>query len=208
MSKKFMGKDYKECQLEGLYGVEGMPLDARPEAPEAWHWKLIIRVPDFAREKDLEEAVAKAKAKGKTEPVESVKLDEGSCVRMLHVGPCAEEVGSLVKMRALTAGKGMKQAGPNHEIYLSDQRRVAPEKLRTILRIPVAAAEVAGQKAACEPSQHRRLRNQGGRGAFGSSSLPFHNSHKGTVIIPTHPRTRTTAAICVSCSSTPKPLNM
>lgn len=145
MSKKFAGRDYRVCHLEGLYWVEGMPLDVWPESREAWHWKLLIRVPDFIREKDLGDAVVKAKSKGKTEPVENVKLErleEGSCVQMLHVGPYADETTSFSQMRALMADKGMKQIAPHHEIYLSDPRRVAPEKLRTILRIPVSAAEV------------------------------------------------------------------
>jgi hypothetical protein len=58
-------------------------------------------------------------------------------VQVLHTGPYADEPATVARMKALVEGQGLSFAGPHHEIYLSDPRRVAPEKLRTILRMPV-----------------------------------------------------------------------
>jgi len=77
----------------------------------------------------------------KGKEVEKVRLEslaEGQCVQMLHVGPYDKEHETLASMKALAAVSGLSFRGPHHEIYLSDPRRVAPEKLRTILRMPVA----------------------------------------------------------------------
>jgi hypothetical protein len=67
-------------------------------------------------------------------------LDEKLCVQALHTGPYGREPETVARMEALAARQGYRLEGWCHEIYLSDPRRVAPEKLRTILRIPVAPA--------------------------------------------------------------------
>jgi hypothetical protein len=61
-------------------------------------------------------------------------------VQVLHTGPYADEPATIARMEAHAKDKGFSFAGPHHEIYLSDPRRVAPEKLRTILRMPVKLA--------------------------------------------------------------------
>ncbi|MHC4860482.1 MAG: GyrI-like domain-containing protein [Planctomycetota bacterium] len=88
----------------------------------------------------LEAAAAKLVEKGKTPCVREVRLetiDEGRCVQRLHVGPYESEQETLAAMREHMAKEGVEQAGHHHEIYLSDPRRVAPEKRRTILRLPI-----------------------------------------------------------------------
>jgi len=130
MAKKFAGRDYKVCGLEGLWW--GMP--------KTWNWKLIIRTPDFITPADLKTAVATLRAKGKGREVSEVKLErieEGPSVQMLHVGPYDAEAPTLKAMEDFAAAQGLKCHGRHHEIYLSDPRRVKPEKLRTILRMPV-----------------------------------------------------------------------
>ena len=90
---------------------------------------------------ELAEAAAKLIAKGKPADVKQVKLatiDEGRCVQMLHVGPYEREGDTVAVMGAFAGQHGLKFAGPHHEIYISDPRRMAPEKLKTILRLPVA----------------------------------------------------------------------
>ena len=64
-------------------------------------------------------------------------LEEGRCVQMLHVGPYADEPASVARMEAFAKEQGLRFRGRHHEIYLSDPRRVPPERLRTILRYPV-----------------------------------------------------------------------
>lgn len=140
MTSKSEGRDYKVCALEGLWWDASGERDLS-DAPGTWNWKLLIRTPDFIHEKDLDKAVKDLQAKGKAAEVSRVKLEkisEGRCVQELHVGLYAEEPKTIAAMKDFAAAKGLYFAGRHHEIYLSDPRRVKPEKLRTILRMPVA----------------------------------------------------------------------
>jgi hypothetical protein len=101
---------------------------------------MLIRTPDFISASDLKSAVVTLLKKGKSREVEEVKLEtlkEGTCVQMLHVGPYDREGETIEKMCAFVKEKGYELAGPHHEIYLSDPRRVPAERLKTILREPV-----------------------------------------------------------------------
>jgi hypothetical protein len=140
---KFAGRDYAVCKLEGLYstgpGGPGFP----NLSMDQWHWDLIIRVPDFVEAALLKAARAKLTAKQvpHAADVGFQTLREGRCVQMLHVGPYDREPETIETMCACAVAAGFEFAGTHHEIYLSDPRRVAPEKLRTILRIPVRKAK-------------------------------------------------------------------
>lgn len=138
MTRKFAGKrDYAVCKLEGQWFFTGDP-NAVPK--EKWKWKLMIRTPDFVSRKDLDAATATLLKRGKAREVQSVRLetiDEGACVQMLHVGPYETECETIALMQEFAEAHGAKPAGPHHEIYLSDPRRVPPERLKTILRQPV-----------------------------------------------------------------------
>jgi hypothetical protein len=139
MTRKFAGKqDYTVCKLEGQWFMDG---DFSKIPKTQWRWKLLIRTPDFIKQDDCKKAVATLLKRGKPREVEEVKLEtigEGQCVQMLHVGPYDREGETIALMRAFAESEGLKFAGPHHEIYLSDPRRVPPERLRTILREPVA----------------------------------------------------------------------
>ncbi len=139
MTRKFAGKgDYGVCKLEGLWWAEGAEFFSAPR--QAWKWKLLIRTPDFVGNADLTSAVDSLLAKGKPDRVRTVRLDtirEGLCVQILHVGPYSDEPATIDRMKAFAAAHHLALHGLHHEIYLSDPRRVAPEKLRTILRQPV-----------------------------------------------------------------------
>jgi hypothetical protein len=141
MAKKYAGKDYKVCQLEGLWWGDKEGENFAAQSPDTWNWKLIIRVPNFIGAKDLMETIRRLKEKGKPPEVANVKLetiDEGQCVQMLHVGPYSKEGETISQMIALAREKRLSCHGRHHEIYLSDPRRVPAERLRTILRLPVA----------------------------------------------------------------------
>ncbi len=140
MEKKLSGQDYTVCKLEGLWWGNLDEPDFTREPPSTWNWKLIIRVPDFITEKDLKEAIQKLQARGKPSEVAEIQLEtlkEGRCVQILHVGPYSEEHRSIAMMIQLAEANGLTFHGLHHEIYLSDPRRVAPARLRTILRYPV-----------------------------------------------------------------------
>ncbi len=140
-ASKAAGRDYVVCKLEGLWWGKKECGDFSKEPRDTWNWKMIIRVPDFIKAADVKAATKQLIEKGKTEPFDEVKLEkikEGKCVQMLHVGPYAAERETVGAMLAFAAEQGVSFNGIHHEIYLSDPRRVAPEKLRTILRVPVA----------------------------------------------------------------------
>jgi len=137
MTRKVAGKqDYAVCKLEGLWFFGGEP-DATPK--EEWQWKLMMRTPHFIAQEDLRTAVDTLLKRGKSPGIAEVKLetiDEGVCVQMLHVGPYESESATVALMRSFAESNGLKLSGPHHEIYLSDPRRVPPERLKTILRQP------------------------------------------------------------------------
>lgn len=140
-TSKALGRDYGVCKLEGLWWGRRKIGDFSKEPMSTWNWKLVIRTPDFLKKKDLAEAVKALKEKGKSPEVAEVELEtlkEGRCVQVLHVGPYSEEGRSMAAMSSFVAENGLKFNGIHHEIYLSDPRRVAPERLKTILRMPVA----------------------------------------------------------------------
>jgi hypothetical protein len=139
MARKSAGRDYTVSKLEGVWWVDGDKTFIEVP-PKDWHWRLIIRTPDFINQKDVDAAIAKLRAKGKPAEVAEVKLetlDEGRCVQMLHLGPYDREAPTIAQMQAFAAEKGLAFHGLHHEIYLSDPRRVPAARLRTILRHPV-----------------------------------------------------------------------
>jgi len=155
MAEKFSGHDYRVCHLEGQWWAEDCSgfgsdeeadsrsheaRDFRSHQAEDWQWRLLIRVPTFVHQKQLDAAIRAILAKGKTTLAGQVKLEtltEGRCVQMLHVGPYAAEKQDVERMQATAESQGLHLRGPHHEIYLSDPRRVPAERLRTILRYPV-----------------------------------------------------------------------
>lgn len=137
MTRKFEGKgDYAVCKLEAQW----FDTD-RPQGE--WRWRLLIRTPDFVGKSDLKSAAAKLEKKGKGDHVEKVALEqisEGRCVQMLHVGPYEREGETVAAMEQFVTEQGLTFHGAHHEIYLSDPRRVPPERLKTLLRRPVRRA--------------------------------------------------------------------
>jgi len=138
---KVAGRDFVVCKLEALYGIDGQDHAELSKLPvEQWKWKMLIRVPGFIDDDQLAAARSSLLERGKEGTFDSVKLeaiDEGPCVQMLHVGPYDKEIETIRQMRAFMEGQGLQSHRWHHEVYLSDPRRVPPERLRTILRQPV-----------------------------------------------------------------------
>ena len=142
MGKKRLGQDFKVAGLEGLWWCPG----AKPGewmvdgSKSSWRWKVLIRMPDSVKARCLVMAAELLEEKGRGAGVGAVKLEriaEGKCVQMLHVGPYMDEGPTMDAMLAFAKQKGLRFTGRHHEIYLSDPRRVKPDKLKTILRHPV-----------------------------------------------------------------------
>ena len=139
MANKLAGRDYHVCKLEGLWWDE--------DENGKWRWKLMIRTPDFIKKSDVDIAIDISVGRGRHSLVEEVKLEtikEGTCIQALHVGPYANEAETIRVMEEVAAEQGFKLDGRHHEIYLSDPRRVAPEKLRTIIRHQLVRTRYVG----------------------------------------------------------------
>lgn len=139
MLSKKAGRDYAVCKLEALLWADsGRSLTVEPK--DNWSWRLLIRTPDFigGREIEATEKLVKKERCPILKEVAPFALDEGLCVQMLYTGPYDREAATVAQMETHAASEGYRFDGPCHEIYLSDPRRVAPGKLRTILRIRLA----------------------------------------------------------------------
>lgn len=137
--KRTRGRDFKVGVLEGLWWFGKSGAFAAGKAARDWRWKLLIRVPEFVTPRDLHAALETIKEKrGTAEKVALETIREGRSVQMLHVGAYRDEPRTVAAMDELVRAKGLHYRGAHHEIYLSDPRRVPPERLRTILRHPVS----------------------------------------------------------------------
>ncbi len=144
---KARGMDFVVSKLEGLWWFDEAKFGAYSisEAPQKiprgeWEYRLLIRVPEFVSPKDVEHGAEVARSqKGVVlaSEVQWFELTEGLCVQMLHIGPFATEPDTLLQMNAFMESNCLLKNGLHHEIYLSDFRKTAPEKLKTILREPV-----------------------------------------------------------------------
>jgi len=141
MTRKFDGKqDYTIGKLECLLWVDDEEQDFSSVEPRQWNWQFLIRTPDCVEGNERETAIETLLKKGKDPEVRQVSfesLEEGLCVQMLHVGPYDKEGETVEQMEAFAEQQGMEFHGRHHDIYLSDPRRVPPERLKTILRHPL-----------------------------------------------------------------------
>jgi hypothetical protein len=137
--KKTTGRDFKVGVLEGLWWFGKSATFEAGMPGKDWRWKLLIRVPEFVTARDVRAALETLKEKrGTSDTVELETIREGRSVQMLHVGAYADEPRTVAAMDELVRAKGLHYRGAHHEIYLSDPRRIPPERLRTILRHPVS----------------------------------------------------------------------
>lgn len=110
---------------------------------EAFHWISVIRFPDFVTEDDLKWAVNEATKKKKQDfsKVEFLTVEEGLCVQCMHIGSYDDEPITVAMMHEFMEREGYElditDKRLHHEIYLSDARKVAPEKLKTVIRHPI-----------------------------------------------------------------------
>ncbi|NLZ36206.1 MAG: transcriptional regulator [Clostridiales bacterium] len=113
----------------------------------SFKWISVIRLPDFITEENFRWAVETASEKKKIDcsPAEFLTVDEGLCVQMMHIGRYDDEPESVEMMHAFISENGYTldfgEKRKHHEIYLSDPRRAAPEKLKTVIRHPIKRAE-------------------------------------------------------------------
>lgn len=136
--------DYVVPPLEGFWwqdGIEGVDYSDKG----SFNWISLIRLPDFVTEEDFDWAVEEARKKKKTDfsKVYFMTYDEGLCVQCMHIGSYDNEPETVKLMHEYMEREGyvldITDKRYHHEIYLSDARRVSPEKLKTVIRHPIVA---------------------------------------------------------------------
>ena len=141
VKKDLQGDDYSVMPLEGLWWTDN-PADFSVDNKAAWKWTMMQMQPDLVTPEVI--AVARERAEKKlgrdTSAVRFAAFHEGRAAQILHVGPYSEELPTIQALHEFVANNGLKLRDKHREIYLSDPRRSAPEKLKTILRHPVEAA--------------------------------------------------------------------
>jgi hypothetical protein len=126
-----------------------------------WEWTLMIMVPEWIGQDLVAEAVERAGEGNRPARLDDVRLEalsEGRCAQTLHVGSFDDEAGVLAGTHdEFIPENGLRMVGRHHEIYLSDFRRTAPEKLRTLLRQPVGTGCLSAENpGGAGPSTRRR----------------------------------------------------
>lgn len=130
--------DYGVMPLEALWWMDDMT-EFRVENKDRWKWTAMIMQPEWIDEALVEEARAQASEKVDLPALVQARFEsfeEGTAAQCLYVGPYADEGPTIEQLHAFVAEQGLELTGKHHEIYLSDPRRAAPEKLRTIIRQP------------------------------------------------------------------------
>ncbi|MFA6151090.1 MAG: GyrI-like domain-containing protein [Chitinophagaceae bacterium] len=144
---KALDQDFVVAKLEGLWSFDETKYKnlSMEEAPTSvprseWNYRMMIRMPDFVTKAMLQNAIETVISKKQIALAKELvffEMEEGKCVQMLHTGPFANEPETLKQMLGFISAHHLKKNGLHHEIYLSDFRKSAPEKLKTILREPV-----------------------------------------------------------------------
>lgn len=134
--------EYVVPPLEGFWWQDNVDgIDYADKA--AFNWISVIRLPEFITQKDFEWAVETASEKKKLDcsSAEFLTVDEGLCVQIMHIGAFDDEPQTVTLMDEYIAQNGYEnditESRLHHEIYLSDARKVAPEKWKTVIRHPI-----------------------------------------------------------------------
>ena len=135
--------DFVVPPLEGFWKQEGIESGIDYSRKDDLEFISVIRLPEFVTEAEFEWAVSEAERKKKTDfsRVEFLTVDEGLCVQCMHIGSYDSEPKTTVLMHEYMSSRGysldLNENRLHHEIYLSDPRKCAPEKLKTVIRHPI-----------------------------------------------------------------------
>ncbi len=134
------GVDYGVLPLEALWWADDMSAFSTGNK-DAWKWTLMIMQPEFITLKMVQEATQEVQKKKKPVSLPFVRFEsfkEGKAAQIMHIGPFSEEGPTIEKVHSFIENNGSRRIGKHHEIYLSDIRRAAPEKWKTIVRQPMS----------------------------------------------------------------------
>lgn len=137
------GVDFGVMPLEGLWSTSDMSKFSTARKSD-WDWTAMIMQPEYVSDAVFDSARETAAAKKpELAAIGRVRLErfaEGLCAQVMHVGPYSSEGPTIERLHAFIAEQGYALRDKHHEIYMSDPRRCAPQKLKTIVRQPIAAA--------------------------------------------------------------------
>ena len=139
IKKSELAIDYGVMPLEGLWWADDMSKFSIDNKKD-WKWTLMIMQPEFVEEKLIAKAKDQLKKKKDLSAQSKVRFEtfsEGEAAQIMHIGPFSEEGPTIEKLHNFIRDNGYTLHGKHHEIYLSDIRRAAPEKWKTIIRQPI-----------------------------------------------------------------------
>jgi hypothetical protein len=140
VKKGDMGIDYGVLPLEALWWADDMSAFATGNKDE-WKWTAMIMQPEFITREMVEMATKEVERKKKPSSLQLVRFEsfkEGKAAQTLHIGPFSEEGPTIERVHLCIEENDSQRVGKHHEIYLSDIRRAAPEKWKTIVRQPMS----------------------------------------------------------------------
>ena len=139
MVKKGKGVDYGVLPLEGLWWTDDMA-QFSTENKDAWKWTSMIMQPEYVREDLVSKALEQVKKKKNPPALPKLRFQnfhEGLSAQTMHIGPYSAEGPTIERLHNFIKEKGYELRDKHHEIYLSDPRRSAPERMKTVIRQPV-----------------------------------------------------------------------
>ena len=141
MSKRDLNKDYVVPPLEGLWWAEDMETFTTKQDKSKWDWTMMIMQPEWITQEMVEAVVKQVEKKKNLPALPKLRLEtyhEGLSVQILHIGSYDDEGPTIAQMHhEFMPENGYEEVGKHHEIYLSDPRKVVPQKLKTVLRQPI-----------------------------------------------------------------------
>jgi hypothetical protein len=139
IKKGSLAVDYGVMPLEGLWWADDMSKFS-VEDKDNWKWTVMIMQPEHVTTELFNEAVEQVRKKKNPAALPKIRFDafaEGKAAQIVHIGPFSEEGPTVEKLHSFVEESGCKPSGKHHEIYLSDIRKAAPEKWKTIIRQPM-----------------------------------------------------------------------
>jgi len=140
IKKSDIGIDYGVLPLEGLWWADDMSSFIKDKKDD-WKWTLMIMQPELVKKEMVVKAIEEVRKKKNPVALPLVRFEsfaEGKAAQIMHIGPFSEEGPTVEKLHVFIGDSGSQRIGKHHEIYLSDIRRAAPEKWKTIIRQPMS----------------------------------------------------------------------
>jgi hypothetical protein len=139
MIKKEKGIDYGVPPLEGLWWADDMDV-FRKGNKDQWRWTSMIMQPEHVTRELYEKALDAARKKKSLSALQKMRFEkyaEGESAQVMHIGPYSEEGPAIERLHSYIKETGRSMMGKHHEIYLSDPRKAAPDKMKTVIRQPI-----------------------------------------------------------------------